>query len=127
MGCGASRVPPVEQQYQAVLQNVRTRLRVSEANVKQLRRVVDRIDLRAGSVSGSECVVCMSSQINTAILPCGHACMCHECAGELMREADACCPLCRAKMTFVSRIFLPNVAGAIHKQKRGKSLSETWS
>ena len=127
MGCGASRAPPVEQQYQAVLHNIRARLRVSEANVRQLRRVVDRIDLRAGSVSGSECVVCMSSQINTVILPCGHACMCHECAGELMRDGDACCPLCRAKMTFVSRIFLPTAASAMHDRVHGKSLSDTWS
>ncbi|KAL2468570.1 putative E3 ubiquitin-protein ligase [Forsythia ovata] len=44
--------------------------------------------------SGKECVICMTEEKNTAVLPCRHMCMCSECAKELRLQSNKC-PICR--------------------------------
>lgn len=45
--------------------------------------------------NGSECVICMSDQRDTLILPCRHLCLCNTCANSLRYQANNC-PICRA-------------------------------
>jgi len=49
---------------------------------------------------GSECVICLQAEAMMALMPCGHLCLC---------EAPACmlklCPLCRAPVVEVKRIY----------------------
>ncbi|KAL3381841.1 hypothetical protein AABB24_001772, partial [Solanum stoloniferum] len=44
--------------------------------------------------SGKECVICMTEQKDTAVLPCRHMCLCGECAKELRHQSNKC-PICR--------------------------------
>jgi hypothetical protein len=43
---------------------------------------------------GKECVVCMSLERDTIVLPCRHLCVCAECAEETRGRMDKC-PICR--------------------------------
>mmetsp|Transcript_38907 Transcript_38907/g.65428 ORF Transcript_38907/g.65428 Transcript_38907/m.65428 type:complete len:347 (-) Transcript_38907:146-1186(-) len=47
-----------------------------------------------GDECGKECVICMSEQRDTTVLPCRHMCMCSGCA-KLLRHQTNRCPICR--------------------------------
>jgi len=46
------------------------------------------------SNSDDTCVICLSLQRDTLIIPCRHFCVCHQCAQELRRQTNKC-PICR--------------------------------
>tara|TARA_Y100000389_G_scaffold124207_1_gene121561 strand:- start:5187 stop:7778 length:2592 start_codon:yes stop_codon:yes gene_type:complete len=54
--------------------------------------------------TGSECVVCMESLELVAIIPCGHVCLCAECA---QRQEQRECPICRGHVDGTLRLFFP--------------------
>lgn len=41
-----------------------------------------------------ECIVCLSEEKNTIVLPCRHLCLCKECAIQIRRQTRKC-PICR--------------------------------
>jgi len=52
-------------------------------------------------LGGSEenCAICLTDKKDTAILPCGHLCLCAECGRRLkLTPSRAFCPLCRAQV-----------------------------
>eukprot|EP00043_Microstomoeca_roanoka_P008175 m.78895 g.78895 ORF g.78895 m.78895 type:complete len:525 (-) comp14134_c0_seq1:176-1750(-) len=50
-----------------------------------------------------DCVVCMSSPMDTMVLPCRHLCLCNDCA-EVLRYQSSKCPICRAAFHSVLRL-----------------------
>ena len=48
----------------------------------------------------SECVICLAAERECVLVECGHACVCEQCAATL-----ATCPLCRAPIERVIRLF----------------------
>lgn len=50
--------------------------------------------IKAGSADESNCVVCMTTKREVAVLPCRHMCLCSECAQELRVQSNKC-PICR--------------------------------
>lgn len=46
----------------------------------------------------TECVICMSSKPDTAIIPCRHLCLCSTCAGIMRNEK---CPICRGGKYYI--------------------------
>ena len=61
----------------------------------------------AGGVSStveSECVVCMDGENTHMFTPCGHKCVCKECA-DLIMGGTSECPNCRAKVEGVIKVF----------------------
>lgn len=52
-----------------------------------------------------ECVVCMDAPKDTALLSCGHRCVCAACAKSLT-ETKAACPICRAPIVSITKVFL---------------------
>jgi hypothetical protein len=46
----------------------------------------------------NECCVCMESPAGAQVEPCGHRCMCMNCATQI-RDGDGGCPLCRGVIT----------------------------
>jgi hypothetical protein len=50
------------------------------------------------------CVVCMTSRSTHALVPCGHFCLCGECAVKTMNSA-AQCPICRQAVQTSMKIF----------------------
>ena len=52
---------------------------------------------------GVDCVVCLSEPSTWCVLPCGHLCMCYNCAHS---DQITQCPICRKKNDYVVRIYL---------------------
>lgn len=44
-----------------------------------------------------KCVICLDNLCDTTITPCGHRCVCYECATQLMNDKKKC-PLCQARI-----------------------------
>lgn len=49
-----------------------------------------------------ECVVCLEHRAQFALVPCGHVCLCKECA-----QQQVMCPLCRKPVSSTLRVFFP--------------------
>jgi hypothetical protein len=49
-----------------------------------------------------ECVVCLERRAQVAVIPCGHVCLCAECA-----QQQVLCPICRAHVCGTLRVFFP--------------------
>ena len=62
----------------------------------QVETVQGIVTGRAAQESEDErmCVICLSIERDTTVLPCRHMCMCHECAQELRKQTSKC-PICR--------------------------------
>jgi E3 ubiquitin-protein ligase MGRN1 len=48
----------------------------------------------AAAAAAAECVICMSAERDTTVLPCRHMCLCRECALALKTRSNTC-PICR--------------------------------
>merc|ERR1719498_1644971 len=44
------------------------------------------------------CVICLTNEKNTVVIPCRHLCLCKECAEELRNRAGQKCPVCRGPL-----------------------------
>lgn len=60
-------------------------------------------------IEGRECVICMSEERDTTVLPCRHLCMCDECARALRNQTNKC-PICRNPIEALLRIQFHNGA-----------------
>jgi hypothetical protein len=58
----------------------------------------------ASSTRG-DCCVCLERPVETALLECGHAVACMQCATALS-EQGAGCPCCRRSITRIARIYM---------------------
>lgn len=74
-----------------------------------------------GNDSGKECVICMSEQRDTTVLPCRHMCMCSKCAKVLRFQSNRC-PICR---TSVERLLEIKVSKKEGEQGGEKAKSES--
>jgi hypothetical protein len=122
MGCGASAMRVAPLVHAEEVRALRRELRHSRERAAHITRSLHRINLRAGCATETECSVCLEKPINAVLMPCGHACACLECAGSLL-ELHAPCPICRAKVHYAARIYLPTREST----KAQRSLSATWS
>lgn len=51
-----------------------------------------------------KCVICLENDCDTIILPCGHRCICYECATHLWTEKKQC-PLCQTRVLTFRHMF----------------------
>ncbi len=49
------------------------------------------------------CCVCLDCPATSAFVPCGHMCVCDDCAPEM--EDDGQCPICRGEIVMTMKIF----------------------
>ena len=54
----------------------------------------------SGGDADGECVVCLERQAQVAVIPCGHVCLCAECA-----QQQGLCPICRSHICGRLRLF----------------------
>jgi len=73
----------------------------------------ERTEREQNGVPSTECVVCMAACVSTVLLPCGHLCLCINCANTFQQlrqrpeSKGVSCPLCRLPITNMHRVFLP--------------------
>lgn len=51
------------------------------------------------------CIVCLNAVTEVALYPCGHFCMCHNCAKLQWRKGSGCCPMCRSHIVDILKIY----------------------
>ena len=56
------------------------------------------------TLDGEDCVVCLSEPKTMVLVPCGHACVCEDCASTL-EASGAECPLCRQSPSMFVRVY----------------------
>jgi Zinc finger, C3HC4 type (RING finger) len=56
------------------------------------------------SHSKAECVICHDHEVQRALIPCGHHCLCDKCSAQLMNTARQC-PLCREYVDSTLKIY----------------------
>ena len=54
---------------------------------------------------GHECVICRTSRKTHVLVPCGHLCVCVNCAEITMTLSNAC-PICRKQSTSIMQVFV---------------------
>ena len=59
--------------------------------------------LATRSATQSECVICMDAKTTHLIVPCGHKCICAQCAKEV--DQTNSCPVCRQDIIMVVPVF----------------------
>mmetsp|Transcript_42466 Transcript_42466/g.76082 ORF Transcript_42466/g.76082 Transcript_42466/m.76082 type:complete len:228 (+) Transcript_42466:2-685(+) len=65
-------------------------------------------DTEGSSPPGADqrlCVVCLDATQTHAFVPCGHRCVCAECANKVFNQVSATCPICRTAVDQLLRIF----------------------
>jgi len=78
--------------------------RVYEYNQKEieLKQIEDELKQREDQLKQEdECVICMDGSRQIACVPCGHRCLCPQCASGINGE----CPICRVNVECTIRIY----------------------
>ena len=57
-------------------------------------RLFEVYGINEGDTKGKECVICMTEQKDTMLLPCRHLIVCSKCSGEVTSR-NRKCPICR--------------------------------
>jgi len=52
-----------------------------------------------------ECAICLENEPDSALYPCGHMCMCYDCAVSVQKQRSALCPMCRQPIVDILRIY----------------------
>jgi adenylate kinase family enzyme len=86
---------------------------LSEPIVVEARKDPDPSSMPANPNSNNKvakplCVVCMVEEADGVVLPCGHLCGCEPCLNILL-NSGATCPICRAHMNSVVKVFQSGV------------------
>lgn len=55
--------------------------------------------------NGTECIICYTKKIDCVLYSCGHMSLCYQCAIRQWRQSTGQCPLCRAVIKDVIRIY----------------------
>ncbi|XP_078310193.1 uncharacterized protein LOC111136285 isoform X1 [Crassostrea virginica] len=58
------------------------------------------------AVSSNHCVVCRDEVSNSVIYNCGHMCICQACGNQL-KNRNSTCPVCRAPIRDIIRVYSP--------------------
>jgi hypothetical protein len=70
-----------------------------EKEIKVKNRCSSPVELASNKTE--ECNICFMNKKNYACVPCGHLCMCGDCANKV----DTKCPMCNAEFTNIIKIF----------------------
>jgi len=79
-----------------------SRLRNDTLQVEALADLISSSD--SGIEDESVCIVCFETKKDTVFYKCGHLACCNACA-ILMLEKNAECPICRARIIDVTKIY----------------------
>jgi uncharacterized membrane-anchored protein len=74
------------------------------AELRRQKKTTDDADNNA--TSKGSCSVCLVEAAEVVIQPCGHVCICRDCANTLMEHIDNKCPICRSKIKRIQNVYL---------------------
>jgi hypothetical protein len=89
------RYARIEKERRQVHSNLNTLLRLIED--KDKKNVEEDV-----VVNSTWCIICYENPRNTALIPCGHAMLCYQCA---LKSRSKGCPICRKRIREVMKIY----------------------
>ena len=72
---------------------------------KEQQELLGRLGGVKRAASDDSCSICLSAAKTHLLTPCGHKCMCEQCAGGYMYRAGSQCPICRGRVQSVMRVY----------------------
>jgi len=70
-------------------------------DVDELIDIIDHMKISIKNIYqddiATDCIICMENEYDVVMVPCGHYCMCHECADKILGSTSKC-PICRQKV-----------------------------
>ena len=75
-----------------------------KAELRRARK--SSVDLNKNESSRGQCSVCLAEIAEVIIQPCGHVCICRDCADTIMENVDRKCPICRGRMKKIQNVYL---------------------
>lgn len=79
--------------------------RVSAKFVTKIQEKKDKIIInKIYENDDIECIVCMDNPHDVIIVPCGHYCMCLNCASKIKSSSGSSCPMCRGNIESIVTI-----------------------
>lgn len=97
--------PPPSLSVQAQEEHPTTTTKKLPEKTKGVEDVKPAKEKPAKSSNEAECVICCDVIANSVMYPCGHACLCFDCGRVILRQAQSICPICRAIVKDVIRIY----------------------
>jgi len=83
--------------------------KMQEEPVKFTELAQNRKEEEVDSVGDEDeklCKICFANPENITLIPCGHVCMCSECAKIILAKPNAQCPICKATIQQTMRIYI---------------------
>jgi hypothetical protein len=65
-------------------------------------------DTSLGRRSEGTCAICLCAKANQIVIPCGHMCMCADCAHIMENSVygnDMECPICKGQIMSINRVI----------------------
>eukprot|EP00549_Striatella_unipunctata_P011361 CAMPEP_0118683402 /NCGR_PEP_ID=MMETSP0800-20121206/6026_1 /TAXON_ID=210618 ORGANISM="Striatella unipunctata, Strain CCMP2910" /NCGR_SAMPLE_ID=MMETSP0800 /ASSEMBLY_ACC=CAM_ASM_000638 /LENGTH=439 /DNA_ID=CAMNT_0006579909 /DNA_START=96 /DNA_END=1415 /DNA_ORIENTATION=- len=91
------------EELEKLVNNRKRALQTSLSTLPPTRRA--RISVQTTTKMLVECVVCRDKEARLAVVPCGHQCLCDNCATQLLVSPEPNCPLCRGHIQRTLKIF----------------------
>lgn len=70
--------------------------------VDELNEIMDQTKISIDNIyqttDDTDCIICMENEYDVVMVPCGHYCMCNECANKILNSTSKC-PICRQGVT----------------------------
>ena len=73
----------------------------AQVEKRRLEEELRRVKSARDDSAGGRCAVCMGNPLEVALAPCGHVCLCRECADKV----DTC-PICREDIQDRTGVFV---------------------
>lgn len=69
--------------------------------VDELGEIMDDMKISIDNIyqdeDSTDCIICMERDYDVVMVPCGHYCMCQECANKILSSTGKC-PICRQRV-----------------------------
>ena len=98
-------LPKLVKHYVAVHQQQVTPEQLGFAKPKDPGENKDLSENKESEDPNGECVICQDAKKDCIFLGCGHLCCCLKCGDQLFRKDYPQCPLCRAEIELIQKVY----------------------
>lgn len=86
-------------------ENLKEKVKTYKANIKEINSLKDYLNKINGISFVPYCQICMTSIVDTVIIPCGHT-FCNDCLGKNEDVEIKKCFICREEITKTTKLFI---------------------